>query len=787
MRQRFAPLLLALLGLALGAAPAASAADPPTPLVLSNGHIDVGPRFVGDELRIQFKLDNGLSERWVDVDDALFYVGKTGRIQVPVEGSNNRIWDFIAPQGTSVWWMPDTAKPGLPWAGFNFGPSDRFDREFSLILEGVSGPGHAIMQATGLPFFSTRSGLPAIFPLVGHFHMSWYFTEPGVYCLALAAAGREKITGEQLDARGQLTVVTEPVDPATVQPCGRVSPPPQASAPPVPEGARGGPSVVSRALFELRPTIEGDSFSVPLVQRSGRDPGIARRPEDVVFYLRAPASQAPAAPWQSGGSEVWQVDSNPPNPGIVFSTLGIDPEEIEGDVELRLAEVEGPGSFSLDNRVSRNLETRPMLSDAPGYETSEYPLWPRAAESDAKWSFSAPGVYCVGLELTATPSGGEEVTKRLDLTFAVDEPELRYSGGAYHPVAATLDPAEVAPCARKGEPEGPTVLSRGHLDLSTRLLDGALDVSVRDDSAVPAVHRAPAGVLIDVGPQAMLPVPADPAYSFLGSPGEPLWMLPQIQDPDLPWPGWSTEALSAAQIEGPVTWRLRRVRGPGEFALWTNGGLGAPAVIFNSRDGLPDATAIPLGTHAHANWGFSQAGLYCLDLQMSATTSFGRAVSREQTLAFAVGLDDLTGLSAADCPPPVQAPTGQPPGAGPSNAGPPSPGTSTAPPARLSVRLRLDRMGVPTGTRARGTLIVARAGKPVRGVAKIRVGARPRLTLRFDGEQRQRRFRLPALARGRHSLTAVFSDGSVQIASKPVALSVRSIPQKKTSKQKDPR
>lgn len=784
MRRRFAQLLLALLSLALGAAPAASAADPPTPLVLSSGHIDVGPRFVGDELRIQFKLDNGVSEQWVDVDDALFYVGKTGRIVVPVEGTDGRTWDFIAPQGKAVWWMPDAAKPGLPWAGFNFGPTDRFDRELSLVLEGVSGPGHAIMQANGLPFFSTRSGLPAIFPLVGHFHMSWYFTEPGVHCLALAAAGREKLTGEQLDARGQVTVVTEPVDPKTVQPCGRVSPPPQASAPPVPEGARGGPPVVSRSLFELRPTVAGDSFSVPLVQRSGRDPGIARRPEDVVFYVRAAASQAPTAPWQSGGTEVWQADGGPPAPGIAFSTLGIDPEEIEGDVELRLAEVEGPGTFSLDNRVSRSLEARPMLSDAPGHEASVYPLWPRAAETAPKWSFSTPGVYCVGLELTATPSGGEETTRRLDLTFAVDEPELRYSDGAYHPVAATLDPAGITPCAREGEPEGPTVLSQGHLDLSTRLLDGALDVSVRDDSAVPAVHRAPPGVLIDVGPQAMTPVPADPAFSFLGSPGDPLWLLPQFQDPDLPWPGWSTETLGAAQVEGPVTWRLQGVRGPGEFALWTGDGFGDPDVIFNSRDGLPDATEIPLGTHAHANWGFSRAGLYCLDLRMSATTSFDRAVSREETLAFAVGVDDLAGLGPEDCPPPGPS-SPEPPsgGAGSEIVNPPPP----VAPGRLSVRLRIDRREVPVGARARGTLFVTRAGEPVRGVARVRVGARPRLTLRFDGERRQRRFRLPALPRGRHPLTAVFFDGSVELPSKPVALTVRPLPQPKTPKQKDPR
>jgi surface-anchored protein len=115
-------------------------------------------------------------------------------------------------------------------------------------------------------------------------------------------------------------------------------------------------------------------------------------------------------------------------------------------------------------------------------------------------------------------------------------------------------------------------------------------------------------------------VPDDARYAFLGTPGATVYILPEVQDPNLLWPGLATEELQAGVFTADsIRIRVTRVLGPDGFSLFTTDPTGAPNVLVDSENGLPDAITLPVGTHAHANWAFEKAGRYRIKVEVTAT------------------------------------------------------------------------------------------------------------------------------------------------------------------------
>lgn len=192
-----------------------------------------------------------------------------------------------------------------------------------------------------------------------------------------------------------------------------------------------------------------------------------------------------------------------------------------------------------------------------------------------------------------------------------------------------------------GAASRPVVIGQGHIDaLDVAYEDGGLEVAIHDETVVPDVERDPDEVLLVALPGARTTVPDDPAYGFLGRPGASVWVLPEVEDPALLWPGIATEEVEAGVFEGDVLrLRLVRVVGPGEVALFTTDAFGAPDVVFDSGDGLPDRSDLPVGTHAHANWAFDRPGDYRLVFEVSGRLADGSGVrvsSGRVALAFEV-------------------------------------------------------------------------------------------------------------------------------------------------------
>ncbi|UGQ11040.1 choice-of-anchor M domain-containing protein [Yinghuangia sp. ASG 101] len=157
----------------------------------------------------------------------------------------------------------------------------------------------------------------------------------------------------------------------------------------------------------------------------------------------------------------------------------------------------------------------------------------------------------------------------------------------------------------------PVHLSAGHVDiLDVDYAAGALTLQVLDETGSTAVERVPADVVFDVPLAAKRTnVPTTPAWSFLGTNGT-AWVLPQSQVQGLLFAGWSTEGVPAGALVGDkVDFNLTSVSGPGGFSVYTTS-FGAPTVLFDSGDDLPDTRSVARNTHAHANWGFDAPGTY---------------------------------------------------------------------------------------------------------------------------------------------------------------------------------
>jgi putative ABC transporter-associated repeat protein len=209
-------------------------------------------------------------------------------------------------------------------------------------------------------------------------------------------------------------------------------------------------------------------------------------------------------------------------------------------------------------------------------------------------------------------------------------------------VAALLGAAVLVPYTSGTEASaGQAVISDGHVDIGPRFVNQDWTVQVRDDTTHPATWRDLDDVVLQASDASVLEIPDDPAFDFLGAPGERSWLLPQTQQPGILWPGWSTQDQRVATtIDGEVTWSLHDVQGPGHFTLFLNADFGEPEVLFDSQQPYPQSTDIEPDTHAHGNWAFSEPGSYLLDISMSTHTKNGQHVRDRGWLRLHVGDHD---------------------------------------------------------------------------------------------------------------------------------------------------
>ena len=172
---------------------------------------------------------------------------------------------------------------------------------------------------------------------------------------------------------------------------------------------------------------------------------------------------------------------------------------------------------------------------------------------------------------------------------------------------------------------GRTEISSGHVDMGPRFNNGKFELMLHDDHGETPVWRSLDEVIYRGSDQAILEVPNDPRYSFVGAPaGSKVYVIPQTEAKGVIWPGWNTQ-------DPQLVSKLNR------GVNLENGNFSAPQVLWSSTKNEPQKLWVEKNTHTHANWVFTAPGEYLLKVTASAELSDGSTVSDTRYLKFAVG------------------------------------------------------------------------------------------------------------------------------------------------------
>ncbi len=193
--------------------------------------------------------------------------------------------------------------------------------------------------------------------------------------------------------------------------------------------------------------------------------------------------------------------------------------------------------------------------------------------------------------------------------------------------------------AYAAEGNQPVMIQAGHADFGPTLIDGKWKLKIRDDTGDEPVWRDPENVVFKLGGNSIIPMPDDAAYSFIGEkPGTKLYVIPQTQNPDVPWLGWNTQEGGVLnELNRGANLSLEGVSGPGKLHVYLENGNNNPQQLWDSTKGYPQNSWIETNAHTHVNWVFSKPGIYHVKLTFSGKLKNGRSVSDTRVLNFAVG------------------------------------------------------------------------------------------------------------------------------------------------------
>ena len=206
--------------------------------------------------------------------------------------------------------------------------------------------------------------------------------------------------------------------------------------------------------------------------------------------------------------------------------------------------------------------------------------------------------------------------------------------------AEEVDPLDQTIDPNQSQGTGQVVRDAGHVDFGPTLNTGEWIIQIHDDTESPSYWRHLEDVVMKVNDPSILPVPDAEAYSFLAEePGTEVWVVPQTQKTGVIWTGWNTQEPNVLNsLNLGTTLNILGVEGPGDVSVYLqSGNFGDPQPLWSTHEPFPQQTWIEVNTHTHANWVFTEPGIYLVEIQFDAELNTGEAVSARDTLRFAVG------------------------------------------------------------------------------------------------------------------------------------------------------
>lgn len=170
-------------------------------VVITDGHLDIGPRLLGDKLMVAVKDDSRQHS-----SETVLRTPESVIVSVPRQAAVKRSkrifgdasFDFLGKFGAELYVLGATQQAGRPWPGFSTEDFDyaRFSQGVTLELTGVAAPaganwwGFTSAPLGGLGEMIFDGAKPAKLSAAErmHMHLNWMFTHPGTYRLQLRAS-----------------------------------------------------------------------------------------------------------------------------------------------------------------------------------------------------------------------------------------------------------------------------------------------------------------------------------------------------------------------------------------------------------------------------------------------------------------------------------------------------------------------------------------------------------------------------------------------------------------------
>jgi surface-anchored protein len=542
--------------------------------VFDHGEIDIEVVYESGAWEIALLDEANMAEH--ESDEAALHAGPATWSKVPTDPA----FSFLGSPGDTIFVLPQAEDPNLLFLGIAGDeiPTGVFQNEtVNLNLAAVQGPGDVFLYSTdafGAPtkYFDSADGITGsdTFPIAvgGHSHQNWAFSAPGYYRVSVNASGT-LVAGSQASASSTVDLLFEVF----------------------------APEVFSQGEVDLEVAYEAGEWELVLLDEPTMREICAN--EAILQAVPATLSCVPSDPQfgflGASGAPLYVLPQDE-REGILF--LGIAGDEIPGgvfqndSVSLNLDSVNGPGNVFLYSTDAFGAPTK-YFDTSDGLSTTD--VFPVAVggHSHQSWAFTAPGVYTLGLKASANLAANGSSSSSAVVSFTFE-----------------ILPREV--------------FSAGELDLEVAYEAGEFEIALLDETAMREVETHNA--ILAAAPAALEPVPNDPNFAFLGSPGQGIHILPQNEIGGILFLGIAGDELPMGEFTGDsVQLHLTRVNGPGNVFLYNVDGFGMPTVFFNSSDGIDvsDAFPVTVGGHSHQNWGFSQSGKYEVTLQVAATKVAG--------------------------------------------------------------------------------------------------------------------------------------------------------------------
>ncbi len=566
---------------------------PASPATFANGEIDLEVAFEDGEFELVL-LDEA-NEREIEAADGIL-VGVASTLE-PVP--SDPAFGFLGDPGDRVFILPQDEQEGVLFLGIAGDeiPAGEFTNDsVGLSLVGVSGPGSVFLYGTdefGSPtiYFNSANGIDGedVFPVSvgGHSHQNWGFSAAGQYEVSLQASGTSASSGESLQSEA-VSFFFEIVE----------------------------PEVFSGGEIDMEVVYEDGEWELALLDEANE-----REVEPTEALLQGVPSTRQMVPDNaafsflgSAGDAVWVLPQEEAE-GVLF--FGIAGDEIpsgvfENDgVALNLVSVRGPGNVSL-YAVDEFGSPSVFFNSGDGIDSSD--LFPVSVggHSHQNWGFTSPGLYKVGLQASGVLEDGATPTQSEIVEFAI---EILDDGTSTEPPAM--------------------VFSEGEIDLEVAFEDGEFELVLLDEVNEREIEASD-GILAGVA-ATLEPVPNDPAFGFLGSPGDQIFILPQDEQEGILFLGIAGDEIPAGEFENDsVGLSLVGIDGPGNVFLYGTDEFGVPTTYFNSANGIDadDVFPVSVGGHSHQNWGFSAAGQYEVSLKASGVTAAGGETLTSEAVSF---------------------------------------------------------------------------------------------------------------------------------------------------------